>query len=101
MLREVCRLIQAQSRIETALCRYGGDEFAILLPETGWTGALVYADRVRTSIGLASFAHGEPVTVSVGVGAFPDDAANADGLVRAADASLYSAKAAGRNRVGG
>lgn len=101
VLREICHLVQAQSRVDTALCRYGGDEFAVLLPETPWTGALVYADRIRTAVARAPFPHGEPVTVSVGLGAFPDDAANADGLFKAADTSLYSAKAGGRNRVGG
>jgi diguanylate cyclase (GGDEF)-like protein len=51
-------------------------------------------------VGGASFSHGQPVTISVGVGAYPDDAANAEALFKAADVSLYSAKAGGRNRVG-
>lgn len=100
VLKEICRVILSHSRVENALCRYGGDEFAILLPETPWTGALVYADRIRATVGRTVFPHGEPVTISVGVSAFPDDAADADALFRAADASLYSAKARGRNRVG-
>jgi diguanylate cyclase (GGDEF)-like protein len=100
VLREVCGVIQSHSRTENALCRYGGDEFAIVLPETAWPGGLVYADRIRAIVGGSTFSHGQPVTISVGVGAFPDDAANADALVKAADTSLYSAKAGGRNRVG-
>ena len=100
VLKEVCRVILAHSRTESALCRYGGDEFAVVLPETAWTGAVVYADRIRATVGRTVFPHGKPVTISVGVAAFPDDATDADALFRAADASLYAAKAAGRNRVG-
>ncbi len=101
VLKELCRLIQAQSRAATTLCRYGGDEFAILLPETAWTGALVYGDRIRTCVNRAPFPHGQPVTISVGLGTFPEDATSADDLFKAADTSLYAAKAGGRNRVGG
>jgi len=100
VLKELCRVIIAHSRIESGLCRYGGDEFAVILPETGWTGALVYADRIRATVGRTVFPHGKRVTISVGVAAFPDDATDADALFRAADASLYAAKAAGRNTVG-
>ena len=99
-LKEVCRVIASQSRVESAVCRYGGDEFAVLLPEASWEGGRIYAERIRAAIGLAAFAHGEPVTISVGLAAFPDDAGTAEGLFEAADSSLYSAKAAGRNRVG-
>lgn len=101
VLKELCRLVQTQSRAATTLCRYGGDEFAILLPETAWTGALVYGDRIRTCVNRAPFPHGQTVTISVGLGAFPDDATSADDLFKAADTSLYAAKAGGRNRVGG
>ena len=100
-LKEVCRVIAAQSRVESAVCRYGGDEFAVLLPEASWEGARIYAERIRAAIGRTTFPHGKPVTISVGVAAFPDDAPSADGLLKAADTSLYSAKAAGRNQVGG
>jgi len=101
VLTELCRVIQSQSRVESALCRYGGDEFAVLLPEASWEGARVYAERIRAAVEDAAFPHGESVAISVGVAAFPDDAANADSLIKAADTSLYAAKAAGRNRVGG
>jgi len=99
-LKEICRIVTTQSRVESAVCRFGGDEFAVLLPEASWEGARVYAERIRTAVSRASFAHGAPVTISVGVAAFPDDAPNAEALFKAADTSLYSAKAAGRNQVG-
>ncbi len=101
VLQEMCRVIQSQSRTESALCRYGGDEFAIILPEASWEGARIYADRIRAAMGRNSFPHGEPVTISVGLAAFPDDAPSPEGLFKAADNSLYAAKAGGRNRVGG
>lgn len=101
VLKEMCRVIHSQSRTESALCRYGGDEFAILLPEASWEGARIYADRIRAAVGRTAFSHGGPVTISVGVAAFPDDAPTPEGLFKAADNSLYAAKASGRNRVGG
>jgi diguanylate cyclase (GGDEF)-like protein len=99
-LKEVCRVITSQSRVESAVCRFGGDEFAVLLPEASWEGGRIYAERIRAAIGRTSFPHGAPVTISVGLAAFPDDASNAEALFKSADTSLYSAKAAGRNRVG-
>ena len=99
-LREVCRIIASQSRVESAVCRYGGDEFAVLLPEASWEGARVYAERIRAAISRGAFAHGDAVTISAGVAGFPDDATDADSLFKAADTALYSAKAAGRNQVG-
>jgi diguanylate cyclase (GGDEF)-like protein len=101
VLKEMCRVIQSQSRTESALCRYGGDEFAILLPEASWEGGRVYADRIRAAVGRTAFPHGQPVTISVGLAAFPDDAPSPEALIKAADNSLYAAKAGGRNRVGG
>ena len=99
-LKEVCRVIASQSRVESAVCRYGGDEFAVLLPEASWEGGRVYSERIRSAISRTSFAHGAQVTISIGLAAFPDDAPNGEGLFKAADTSLYSAKASGRNQVG-
>ena len=99
-LKEVCRIVMSQSRVESAVCRFGGDEFAVLLPEASWDGGRIYAERIRAAISRASFAHGAPVTISVGLAAFPDDAPSAEALFKVADTSLYSAKAAGRNQVG-
>lgn len=101
VLREMSRVIQAHSRATTALTRYGGDEFAVLLPETPWSGALVYCDRIRTTVARSPFPHGGTVTISLGVAAYPDDARSVEDLFKVADTSLYAAKAAGRNRVGG
>jgi diguanylate cyclase (GGDEF)-like protein len=80
--------------------RNGGEEFAILLPDTGITEALEIAERVRAAIAEISL-HGSDVSVtaSIGVAVFPNHASTPDRLERLADAALYLAKRQGRNRV--
>ncbi|HVQ75728.1 MAG TPA: GGDEF domain-containing protein [Candidatus Binatia bacterium] len=99
-LREVAEVLRQQSRGINVICRYGGDEFAVLLVETDATGARVYADRLRAALAEFPFAHRRRVTFSVGIAALPLDAAlTADDLVRVADDALYTAKRAGKDRV--
>jgi diguanylate cyclase (GGDEF)-like protein len=99
-LREVGELLLRYSRGINVICRYGGDEFAVLLVETSKAGARNYAERIRRIIEAHRFSHGRPVTVSLGVAAIPEDVAPAaDELVRAVDGALYAAKRSGRNRV--
>jgi diguanylate cyclase (GGDEF)-like protein len=84
---------------ETDLCgRYGGEEFAVVLPRTSLNGALTVAERIRSSVELADF-DGERMTLSVGVAGFPGSAANPELLLRAADEALYASKREGRNRT--
>ncbi|MFC5083650.1 GGDEF domain-containing protein [Microvirga arabica] len=84
--------------------RYGGEEFAIILPETDLTGAMRIANAVRETINAMAMAHeGSPyhiVTVSIGVAsARPSRGNDRNTLLEAADQALYRAKAAGRNAV--
>jgi diguanylate cyclase (GGDEF)-like protein len=80
--------------------RYGGEEFVLLLPETGLDGALVLAEKVRATIeALDVEGLDRRVSASFGVAVLPDDAATGEQLLRAADRALYAAKNAGRNRV--
>ncbi|MGE0809692.1 MAG: diguanylate cyclase [Immundisolibacter sp.] len=85
--------------------RMGGEEFAVLLPQTPASGATAIADMLRLAIENLRLPHasaaGQPfVTISVGVASLrPDSGLHFDDLVKAADAALYQAKAAGRNRV--
>lgn len=102
LLRQVgARLLDCIRSVDSAF-RYGGDEFAVVLLETGPTGAQHVAQRIvermRTPFDMGS---GEAfvVTCSVGVAAFPDHATTASGLLDAADKAMYRAKNGGRNQV--
>lgn len=101
-LREVAGILLKHSRGINVICRYGGDEFAVLLVETSKAGALLYADRIRQVLATHPFPHGRRVTASFGVASLPEDVTPAtDDLIRAADDALYAAKRAGKNRVEG
>jgi diguanylate cyclase (GGDEF)-like protein len=82
------------------VARYGGEEFVVLMPGTDVEGALALAEKLREAISALVFADLEqPVTASLGVAVFPDDASDPGTLIRHADRALYTAKRAGRNRV--
>jgi diguanylate cyclase (GGDEF)-like protein len=101
-LRIVGHILQTQSRNIDVICRYGGDEFAVLLVETGKDGALLYAERVRRQIEAATFGHGRAITVSLGVACLPEDVGPVpEDIVAAADWALDEAKRAGKNQVAG
>jgi diguanylate cyclase (GGDEF)-like protein len=104
VLRQVARLLADGRRVNDFVARYGGEEFAVVLVDTPKLGAAQVADKLRQRLAEYPFPHGNEqpggaVTVSVGVAAFPEDATQPEALVRAADAALYRAKAAGRNRI--
>jgi diguanylate cyclase (GGDEF)-like protein len=99
-LRGMAEILLKHSRGINVICRYGGDEFAILLVETSKGGARLYADRIRYVLPNHRFAHGRRVSASFGIASLPEDVApSPDGLIRAADEALYAAKRAGKNRV--
>lgn len=103
LLVEVTEAMRAALRLSDVLGRFGGDEFVVVLPRTDARDALVTAERLRLAVAGREFRNswGESIraTVSVGVATYPDNAASADDLFRAADRALYAAKQAGRNRV--
>ncbi len=99
-LREMADILMKYSRGINVICRYGGDEFAVLLVETSKAGARLYADRIRQVLGTHPFSHGRRVTASIGIASLPEDVTpTADDVIRAADEALYAAKRAGKNRV--
>ena len=109
VLVRVARVLGGQLRRQVDLAaRYGGEEFVVLLPNTAAAGALIVGERLLAEVrGLAapsSTPPGEeplpsPITVSVGLAAFPESAAGADELVRHADKALYLAKHCGKDRL--
>jgi len=99
-LRDMAEILMRYSRGINVICRYGGDEFAVLLVETSKDGTRLYADRIRHVLSTHPFAHGRRLTASIGIASLPEDVTpGADDLIRAADEALYAAKRAGKNRV--
>ena len=80
-------------------CRIGGEEFAVILPETAKEAAVQVAERIRTRVALTEHEGLPSVTISCGVATYPEDAASIRELTTRADDHMYAAKAAGRNAV--
>ncbi len=100
VLRQVSQIFIQQLRKIDVACRYGGEEFAILVPETTEGGAQQVAEKLRRIIEAWSFPGvPRPLTASIGIAEYPVHGDTRDRLVGAADAALYLAKASGRNRV--
>ena len=104
VLRELSRISQCCIRAYDILSRFGGEEFAILMPQTDKEEAFVVAERIRESIKV-SFTHRwkkfpyPSITVSVGIASFPDNGRSIDELTESADAALYKAKSMGKDRT--
>jgi diguanylate cyclase (GGDEF)-like protein len=99
-LAQIARLVQERSRNSDTAGRYGGDEFALVLPETTILGAIAVAEKIRTAAeALRPDGADVSLTLSFGVASAPRDGKTAADLVRAADARLYRAKASGGNLV--
>ena len=98
-LGRIARIFEANSRRTDLAARYGGEEFVLALVDTGAAGARVVAETLRREIEEASGRRGRPLTVSIGVATFPDDAGSRDELLDKADWAMYAAKRAGRNQV--
>jgi len=102
VLVELARRLTEATREVDVVTRYGGEEFALILPKTSVEGAMLLAEKIREVIAAQPFAAGDalvPLSVSVGAAAYPDHGLSVTEIISAADAALYRAKAGGRNRV--
>ena len=102
-LVEAAGLIRGSARETDVVSRFGGDEFAIVLPDTGGEGAYAVGERVRDRVAAHKFLTDDGLdihlTASVGVATLPDVAASADELVAAADKAMYAVKDSGKNGI--
>ena len=96
-LRAVAQAIAAECRDFDTVARYGGEEFAVIVPMADAESCARTGERLRRVVERMELPR--PITVSVGTAAYPDNALDADALVRAADLALYESKFGGRNRV--
>ncbi|HNT44609.1 MAG TPA: GGDEF domain-containing protein, partial [Syntrophorhabdaceae bacterium] len=101
VLKGITRTMKDNLRNIDRLGRYGGEEFLVILPETGLDKALVVAERLRAAIGSAVIDSGDDrieVTVSAGLASYTPGRLEKD-LIKEADDNLYRAKAEGKNRT--
>lgn len=102
LLKQLGGVIKSVTRPMDTVCRYGGDEFTITMPETNRISAVVVAERIRQAVEEYEFVLGSNIvhiTVSGGVAAFPEDATTKKELLEKADQAMYEAKHKGRNKV--
>ena len=104
ILRKIATLLQEDEspdrvRSSDVVARYSGEEFVLLLPETAKAGALTKAGRLRDAVGSAAMPGGRKLTLSIGVACLPEDAADPESLLTAAEAALRGAKRGGPGRV--
>jgi diguanylate cyclase (GGDEF)-like protein len=99
VLKYLARLVRKETR-ESDLCyRMGGEEFLIILPETDIGAAKSLADRIRKTLETTVSPIGKPITVSIGIGSYPNTANQFSELLNKTDQALYQAKQVGRNQV--
>ena len=98
VLRDVSKVMRSAVRSVDVVCRYGGDEFVILLPQTDAQAAFVVAERLRTKIAQEMRDKQLRITASIGIATWSVDGVTPDSLMNAADRALYYAKHTGGNR---
>ena len=103
VLREVATMLGSHLRKADSACRYGGEEFTLILPEADLEAACQKAEQMREAAKRLQIHYGRqtigPITLSLGVACFPSHGTSGDELLHAADTALYQSKAAGRDRV--
>ncbi len=99
VLSKFGKILSSSSREEDIICRYGGEEFIAILPESSGDGALMYAERVRKILKEDNFFKKHNITFSGGISTFPYNGKDPEELFKAVDKSLYAAKYAGKDCI--
>jgi diguanylate cyclase (GGDEF)-like protein len=104
ILKQFSKTVTQTMRETNLTARFGGEEFVVLLPDTGSKACEVVAERIRKAVGRMTVASGSDkplpqITVSVGVAVYPDHGAELEEILQASDKALYESKRAGRNRT--
>ena len=103
VLQSVGKFVSLCVREGDIACRYGGEEFTLIMPGASLESAFARAEELRKGIQSLQMSHAgkplEPITLSLGVAAFPDYGETGEMVIQAADAALYRAKDNGRNRA--
>ncbi len=102
VLKQLCQVVHAKIRREDMLCRYGGEEFAILVPELDQEHALMAAEKIRSLVEGTTFSFEGtdiPVTISLGVASVGTEPIDSETFIKLVDDRLYQAKRTGRNRT--
>jgi diguanylate cyclase (GGDEF)-like protein len=102
-LRMLSKIMKVRIRASDIACRYGGDEFTLILPEVSLENAILRMDELREDAKYIKIQHQgktlTPITLSIGIAMFPEHGSTQEGLLKAADEALYRAKKGGRDRV--
>jgi diguanylate cyclase (GGDEF)-like protein len=105
VLRQLATIMRSTARDTDTVARLGGDEFVVVLPDSDWRGAKIFAERLRNTVQGGGFGPPGaeiPVTLSIGIAVGDTaDLLEPDKLMAAADEALYQAKAGGRDRIAG
>ena len=97
-LQRIAHILESANRHVDTPARVGGEEFALILPDTDQHGALIIAERLRCALLDEFGGDAVPITISFGIATFRDHGETAASLLHAADDALYEAKESGRNR---
>ena len=103
VLREVAAMLSNHLRKPDSACRYGGEEFTLILPDADLKAGIQKAEQLREAAKRLEIQYGRqlvgPITLSLGVACFPEHGTSSSELLQAADAALYESKTAGRDKV--
>jgi diguanylate cyclase (GGDEF)-like protein len=102
-LQNLCQMLKTHIRSEDVACRFGGDEFVLILPDTSAELGAQRAEEMRIAVGHEEIQYHDhllrPMTLSFGIATFPANGRTSKDLLRASDTALYRAKSEGRDRV--